>query len=259
VPMLRKLGCRIVWLGCMNWLHKQERRLLGLYGDWADAYVCQSDYQREVLTRQAGQITQTDLNRWHLIRGAFDLGQFPYRPKLRNSDEPLVWGRLARPDGDKWPPDLWRLGQRLPAYAQRARVMAWTPALINVCGIPPAWAETLAPMQEPAAQFVQSLHALLCFAAPQTVENWPRVGLEAMASGTPIIAERRGGWCEMIKHGETGLLADSIDEAAELLAELWHDEALRVRLSRNAVDAVMRWADPAAFLDGWEAVLNSMR
>lgn len=46
------------------------------------------------------------------------------------------------------------------------------------------------------------------------------VGIEAQCSGTPIIGTRYGYLPELVKHGETGFLVDSIEEAAEAVQRL---------------------------------------
>ena len=47
--------------------------------------------------------------------------------------------------------------------------------------------------------------------------DWPEpfglVMIEAMAAGTPVIAWRCGSTAEVIEHGRSGFLVDSIDEA----------------------------------------------
>ena len=65
-------------------------------------------------------------------------------------------------------------------------------------------------------------------------ENWPRSGLEAMASGVPIVAQNRWGWKEMIRHGRTGYLADNDDELAYYTARLAYDEDHRLQLIHQA-------------------------
>ena len=67
------------------------------------------------------------------------------------------------------------------------------------------------------------------------------VTLEAMASGTPVVASRLGGLPEIVQHGVTGFLVEPGDagELRERLAEILGDPALARRLGRNARDLVL--------------------
>ncbi len=80
------------------------------------------------------------------------------------------------------------------------------------------------------ATFLQSLHVLVQSNAA-AVENWPRVGLEAMAAGVPLVVDAKGGWLEMLRHGRTGYLCRTEDEFAYYAARLAYDEAHRLRWS----------------------------
>ena len=46
------------------------------------------------------------------------------------------------------------------------------------------------------------------------------VAMEAAASGTPVIAFRRGALAEVVQDGVTGFLVDSVDEAALALHKI---------------------------------------
>jgi glycosyltransferase involved in cell wall biosynthesis len=65
--------------------------------------------------------------------------------------------------------------------------------------------------------------------------------LEAMASGTPVVASRIGGLAEVVVDGETGFLVEPGDVKAlgDRLARVMSDRRLAARLGANARDLVM--------------------
>jgi glycosyltransferase involved in cell wall biosynthesis len=65
--------------------------------------------------------------------------------------------------------------------------------------------------------------------------------LEAMASGTPVVASRIGGLAEVVVDGETGFLVAPGDQEAlgDRLALLLSDRRLAARLGANARDLVV--------------------
>jgi glycosyltransferase involved in cell wall biosynthesis len=67
-------------------------------------------------------------------------------------------------------------------------------------------------------------------------DNSPLVIYEAFALGKPVIAARRGGIPELVRHGETGLLFPAGDGAAlaEAMRELQKDEGRAHALGRSA-------------------------
>lgn len=83
-------------------------------------------------------------------------------------------------------------------------------------------------------------------------EGTPNVVLEAMASGLPVVATRVGGVSALIRHGETGYLVDSGDEAslASALTELVHDREKRIAFGCRAREFVeQHYALPALAKD----------
>jgi glycosyltransferase involved in cell wall biosynthesis len=80
------------------------------------------------------------------------------------------------------------------------------------------------------------LDLLLVPSAP--AEATTRVILEAFAAGVPVIAFASGGIPEVIEHGRTGLLVNSVDEmAACAIALLWGEAARRCSITRSAREA----------------------
>lgn len=51
-------------------------------------------------------------------------------------------------------------------------------------------------------------------------DSCPLVALEALACGTPVIAFKKGGLLEIVEHGKTGFLIDTIEEGVQAVQNL---------------------------------------
>jgi hypothetical protein len=251
----RDLGCKIVWVGCMTWLFPQERRHYQRRGP-LDAYVFQSQYQEQELMPQLAKFGAAP-SQCFLIHGAFDCRQFAFRPLEHDRGTPLVVGRISRAAEDKYSAATWAIYRRIP-HAIRARVMAWDDSLARKLGPPPPWAECLRAGAETPQEFLATLHCMVQVNGGAD-ENWPRSGLEAMACGVPVVAQNRWGWKEMIRHGETGFLADSHDELAYYAARMGYDEDLRMEIAHRARRVLAgELASPTAVWSGWQRLFDSL-
>ncbi len=251
----RDLGCRVVWVGCMNWLFPEERLHYRRCGPF-ERYVFQSRYQQSAVLSQLEKLGVRP-SQCRLIRGAFCREEFSFRPLAHPRGTPLVIGRLSRAAADKYSANTWPIYRRIP-HRIRARVMAWDREVQRKLGPPPPWAECLPAGAESSQEFFAKLHCMMQVNGAAE-ENWPRSGLEAMAGGVAVVAQNRWGWREMIRHGETGFLADSEDELAYYAARLAYDEELRMGVIRQA-EAALRTelADPDAIWAGWRELLASL-
>ena len=113
--------------------------------------------------------------------------------------------------------------------------MGWTDRLAGKLGKPPAWATCLKPQEISTQDFLARCHAQLCINGGAR-ENWPRVGLEAMAAGCAVVASRAAGMDGVISDGINGLLVppgDSTALASAMIA-LLSDGNLRQRCGEKA-------------------------
>jgi len=76
-------------------------------------------------------------------------------------------------------------------------------------------------------------------------EGWGMTITEAAACGTPAVASRIAGHIDAVEHGVSGLLVDSVAEAAGALVSVLVDERRRRALSRAAMERASRFT--------WEA------
>jgi len=226
----RRLGCRVVWVGCMNWLFPRERLHYRQHGPF-DRHVFQSRFQRDQLVPQLRRFGFDD-SRGRIIRGAFALEEFPFRPRAHAPGERLVIGRMSRAAPDKFSPRTWAIYAAVP-HPLHARVLGLSDEVLARLGPPPRWVTCLPEGAQTPQDFLAGLHVMV-HAGGAAVENWPRVGLESMAAGVPVVADARGGWKEMIHHGRTGYLAESDAEFAQFTARLAYDEDHRRQMARHA-------------------------
>lgn len=251
----RELGCKIVWVGCMNWLFPRERlhyRQCGVF----DRHVFQSRYQHDQLVGQLRRFGYEDL-RGEIIRGALAAEEFPFRPLPHGRGEIFTIGRISRAAADKFSPRTWEIYGKVP-HPVRARVLGWAGEVRARLGPPPRWAECLSAGSQVPHQFLATLHAMV-HAGGQATENWPRVGLEAMAAGVPLVAEDRGGWPEMVRHGRTGYLCETPDQFAYYTARLAYDEPHRIEIARHARTSLeTELANPETIWSGWKSLLGGL-
>jgi glycosyltransferase involved in cell wall biosynthesis len=92
---------------------------------------------------------------------------------------------------------------------------------------------------------------------PAINEAYGFVFLEAQAAGLPVVGARRGGVPEIVRDGETGLLAPEGDAAAfaECIATLLSDPSARARMGAAAADHIATRHDLPVAARSLDAIL----
>jgi hypothetical protein len=83
--------------------------------------------------------------------------------------------------------------------------------------------------------------------------------VEAMAHGVPVIALRQAAESSPIRHGETGLVADTADEFAEHVCRLWEDREECRRLGQAARETVAAEFSRGRLVDELDRLLARQR
>ncbi len=101
-------------------------------------------------------------------------------------------------------------------------------------------------------------HASLLVFPSHGPESLSRVLLESAALGVPIAAMNTGGTSDIVRHEETGLLADSPEELGAAIARLTADPDLAARLGRAACELVHEAFDAPRVVARVEALYESV-
>ena len=109
-------------------------------------------------------------------------------------------------------------------------------------------------------EVIEQMRACSLLVLPSRSEGMPRVLIEAMASGRPIIASRVGGIPYYVTHGETGLLFDRED--VETLAKLLRDVLADGNRRRDMAERGMRYANTqlsdARYVEGMRRLITGV-
>lgn len=220
--------------------HGLGKRGLGMTG-LVDRFLLVSQHSADTL--------DTPRDRTRVIFGGADPTRFRPDPSESRSGV-LFLGRLTPHKG------IDRLIQALPAgaaltvvgagghdpawpergYVDRLRELAATsPGQVAFTG--PIPDQELPALMRRASVLALPSVDVTCYGRPVAVsELLGLTVLEAMASGTPVVASKIGGVPEVVSDGETGFLVPPGDVAAlsDRLAALLADRSLRERMGKNA-------------------------
>ncbi len=111
------------------------------------------------------------------------------------------------------------------------------------------------PTQRDVIRAIQSAHV---FVMNSKSEGGPRVALEAMAAGVPVVATRVGVMPDVIRDGENGVLMDVGQDLRPVLCSILTDDQKRERMGREAQKIIERF-ERKRLIGEYAAFLQSLR
>jgi hypothetical protein len=236
----------VLWVNCMRWLFPAEKEAhrAGLI-DW---FLYQTESVRVEVEPVLREINPS--LRQAVVDPYFHSDGFDYR-----EDKPgdrFRFCRISREDLGKFhTSQLWVYETMVAPVLKEGTILGVNEAvrmkLASGGASIPDWIRTLPAGGEPVRDIYARSHALIQMADPSLTENLPRVGFEAMATGTALCVDRRGGWMEQVVHGETGFLCSDQRDFVYYASRLAYEPEERRRLVANARDHLAsRWSFEAS-------------
>jgi glycosyltransferase involved in cell wall biosynthesis len=128
---------------------------------------------------------------------------------------------------------------------------------IEKIGQPDSWIETFKDQSELGQkEFYRQADIIL--QPTDTTENWPRIGLEAMASGSVLIVDNRGGWQQMIQHGVTGWLCDDEQDFVRYASQMAGNPNQRLEIALAARKRLDEIAGKESCAGSWRDILSQL-
>nr|WP_240772698.1 glycosyltransferase [Phragmitibacter flavus] len=231
LPVIFQHTRRTVFINCMTWLFALEKQRM------SEGLIRLFLYQNEDVM-QTNMPLLKNLNsdpgiRFQVFSPYFDDTLFPFVKE--RSEEFFGCGRISRQDSDKYSANTLQIYEYFVApVIKRGMFLGFDTKSEAKIGRPFSWITTACDSRLISQQdFYRNCKIVL--QPMDTTENWPRVGFEAMASGSILVVDDRGGWKKMIEHGKTGWLCrherDFIYYASKMAyePELRHEMALAAR------------------------------
>ena len=252
----RQRGAKLIWVGCMSYVHPFEETFYKQHGP-LDRVIVNSQFQESTIRPTLEKHYPAE----HIVRipSCFWPDEWRFCPRERG--DRFYIGRLSRAAADKFSDNTFRIYEKIRKAVGKeqvhARVMAWSDEIQRKLGQPPPWCACLPAKAETAEAFLHSLHAMV-YRNGGAQENRPRVCFEAMACGTPVVAEKQFGWPELIRHAETGFLATDHSEFVAYTTALAQRERFRMAIAEQARDALPGLIDAPAIGRQWCELFASL-
>ena len=199
LPEIHKYARTTSFVNCMTWnfsneIQMQNRGLI-------DFHLYQTPHAMEKVSEA--------------LKGKGKYRPLQFKPHFRTEDFPFVdkrkcckfrFGRISRGDADKYGArQLWIYETMTAPKLKKGLILGWDDRAEKKFGRKPhGYIDTFPEGGTTAQHFYRFAEAVIM--TTDTFENLPRVGFEAMSSGSLLVVDNKGGWKLQVDDGKTGWL-----------------------------------------------------
>jgi hypothetical protein len=237
------------FVNCMSWNFDKE--IEAQSQGWIDFHLYQTQHSFEKVSQKLkGQGAYRPL----FFKPYFHTDKFPYiddRPQ-----DKFRFGRISRDDGDKFGHrQLWIYETMTAPVLKEGLILGWGKNTEKKFGRKPEpFVSALPPGAISQRAFYAQSEAIIM--TTDTFENLPRVGFEAMASGSILVVDDRGGWQLEVEDGVTGWLCKDDREFVYKASRCAFEKEERDRMRIAARENLEREWGLQAAMDSWARVFE---
>jgi hypothetical protein len=247
LPEIREFTKRTIFVNCMTWLFDKERECM------EEGLISMFLYQNEDV-RKDHRLKLRELNsdpnvKFQTFKPYFDASLFPF--VTGRCEESFGCGRISRQDADKFSRNTLHIYEYFVSKKwKKGLFLGFDDRSEEKIGTPYDWIRCAKDQSEISQQdFYKHCEIIL-----QPTENWPRVGFEAMASGSVLIVDNRGGWKKMVEHGKTGWLCDHERDFIYYASKMAYEPDLRAEMASAAKERGLLLGSLEQSVSSWQEV-----
>ena len=254
IDSIREHSSNTVFVNCMTWLFDLE--LQRMEEGKIRTFLYQNDDVRVLHSAILQTLNASAPVNFLTFVPYFDVSRFPF--VAERSQEYFGCGRISRQDADKYAANTLLIYEYFVApRLKRGLFLGFDERSEQKIGRPYDWIRTAIDQNECSQQDFYK-HCEIVLQPSDTTENWPRVGLEAMASGSVLIVDNRGGWRRQVEHGVTGWLCNHERDFIYYASKMAYEPELRMHMAIRARERVDSLAGPAVSRLSWLRVLETL-
>lgn len=252
LPKIREYTKRTIFVNCMTFLFDKEKEMMSR--GMIAMFLYQNDEVREKCMNELKSINNDDRIIYKTFKPYFHKLYFPF-VNMR-CDDSFCCGHISRSDPNKFNANILKIYDEFICELPKKGVfLGFNDACKEKIGEPFEWIILAKDHNDMSSQDFYG-KCKIVLQPSDTIENWPRIGLEAMSSGSVLIVDNRGGWKQMIEHGENGWLCNSDRDFIQYANIMASDVARLKDMSLAAQVRVEKIAGLNVSIESWEEVFE---
>lgn len=240
LPHIKKYAKTTTFVNCMTWNFQKEVEMQSM--GMIDFHLYQTNHAYENISKNIKHLgTYIPI----MFTPYFDVDRFPYYDKRPN--DKFRFGRISRCDLTKFDADQLEIYDGIESPVEKSGVvLGWDQRIKRKLEVDRNDISVISKNGKDSEFYKNYVQLLKVGSIPQqefykfcdvvimktnTFENLPRVGMEAMASGSILVVDNKGGWTLEVDNNVTGYLCndsiDFIEKASYLANNPDHKEEIR--------------------------------
>ena len=250
IAEIKKYAKTTTFVNCMTWNFPKE--LVAQENNLLDFHLYQTQHQYDKVSVQLKNTGKE--YRPIFFNPYFNSDMFPFVERTNN--ETFNFGRISRGDGDKFgKSQIWIYEAMTAPVLKRGTILGWDHRGIKKIGHElPSYIKGHGEGAITQQEFYSKCDVMVL--TTDTFENLPRIGFEAISSGTLLVVDNKGGWKVLVEDGKTGWLCNNEREFVYKASRAAHEinETNDLRLAARTKMA-NTWGKESA-MKSWENVFN---